>query len=177
MLFVGSEDLVKLRANIAALILEEQERLDLLVVQGIRALQPGDQLNEITSKYYQHQQWTMSLITTFRQNHPSIFLPQLSHLHKQANNLPVNDVFKHRRSIQPQPMSFKDKRISVEKINTGSGSFCNEENKLINESKSATLAGTECSSEAEPYTTCTSQGVMKTPDTPKQPSSAKKSDK
>ncbi|CAG9314063.1 unnamed protein product [Blepharisma stoltei] len=159
-------DLSRFWAIISALLLEEQERLDLLTKQSLKQVLPSDKIADLSSIYNQNQQSTLSLITVFRQNNPAILLPQFSVLQQNKNRGSIVDVLKNRRLTQP---IYNERRVSNEKINTGEARFSNrEEFKSPAEAKSATLGhGTECSSEAEPYTTCTSQTILQTPETPK----------
>lgn len=147
-LFMGVDELLKLRAAIAALLLEEQERIDLLVLQGIRTFSINDHTAEITSKYYQYQQHTLSLITTFRQRHPQVALPQMSNIQNLSDSKDPShvDINKQRRATQIEHPVFKDKKKHLTDIShTGDTKISYEHNLGTQESRSATLPPNDAS--------------------------------
>mmetsp|Transcript_31582 Transcript_31582/g.31315 ORF Transcript_31582/g.31315 Transcript_31582/m.31315 type:complete len:316 (+) Transcript_31582:1014-1961(+) len=140
-LFMGVDELSKIRSSVAALLLEEQERLDSLVWQGIRTLQPGNQVNEITSKYYQHQQWTASLITSFRQRHSIVTINQIPNTNEpDPDKTLIFDAKKQRRQTQLHPLPTKERSFEIEISHTAETKVATCDDPSTPGSKSATLS-------------------------------------
>jgi serine/threonine protein kinase len=106
------DELIQIRAAVMALLLEEQQRLALLISSSFGRHTSSERLKELCSKFTRQYNLTVSLIRHFREKNPMIKLSSLPALkivdksHEPITSLGV--VLKSRRGSLPCNLSFYD---------------------------------------------------------------------